>query len=283
MSSYHRAMGLHTAARALALSCHPVPSAAVTGLAAGLGALAGLSAGRTALVAAAVLAGQLSIGWSNDALDAERDRAVRRSDKPVAAGAVSPRAVAVAAGTALVAAVALSATLGGRGGAAALLIVVCGWAYNLGAKATALSWAPYAVAFGALPAVATLSGEPPRMAPVWAIAAGAALGVAAHLANVLPDLRDDQATGVRGLPHRLGARGTAIAAAAVLLAGSAAVQFGSGGGGTWPWVGFAAVAALALGATAIALRRPTSKLFFLAIIAIAVLDLAFFALAGSRL
>ena len=36
--------------------------------------------------------------------------------------------------------------------------------------------------------------------------AGALLGVAAHFANVLPDLADDRRTGVSGLPHRLGAR-----------------------------------------------------------------------------
>src|SRR3712207_7375206 len=32
------------------------------------------------------------------------------------------------------------------------------------------------------------------------------LGVGAHLLNVLPDLEDDAATGVRGLPHVLGPR-----------------------------------------------------------------------------
>ena len=48
--------------------------------------------------------------------------------------------------------------------------------------------------------MATLSASPPRMAPGWAVAAGACLGVAAHLANVLPDLADDASTGVRGLP-----------------------------------------------------------------------------------
>ena len=45
--------------RALALSCHPIPSLAVTALTAGLAALADLPLGRGVLVTAAVLTGQL--------------------------------------------------------------------------------------------------------------------------------------------------------------------------------------------------------------------------------
>ena len=81
-------------------------------LGAGLAALAGLSVGRAVLVTAVVFTGQLSIGWSNDYLDAERDRAVHRSDKPVAAGAVEPRLVRTAAVVALILTLALSAVLG---------------------------------------------------------------------------------------------------------------------------------------------------------------------------
>ena len=104
--------------RALALSCHPVPSVAVTALTSGLAALAGLPLGRAFLVAGAVLTGQLSIGWSNDYLDAERDRAVNRRDKPVATGAVAPRVAGIASAVALVMTLALSAALGGPGGPA---------------------------------------------------------------------------------------------------------------------------------------------------------------------
>lgn len=265
------------------LSSHPVPTVAVTGLSAGLSALAELSLSRGLLVTASVLAGQLSIGWSNDYLDAERDRAVHRADKPVAAGAVSPATAGGAALLALVAAIALSAGMGWRGGGAALLVVLCGWAYNLGLKATALSWLPYAIAFGALPAVSTLSAEPPRMAPGWALLAGACLGVAAHLANVLPDLGDDAATGVRGLPHRIGARPTAIGAAALLLTASGSALLGSGASGAWPWIGVGAATAIAVAAAGIALRDPSSKRFFLAIILIAALTLLAFALAGAAL
>ena len=163
-------------------------------MSAGLAGLADNTVATTILVTATVFTGQLSIGWSNDRIDADRDREVDRSDKPVAAGAVSSTAVGWAAVISLVSTVALSATLHWRAGVAALVIVVCGWLYNLGLKATVWSWAPYAVAFGTLPAVATLArpGDPSPAA--WAVVAGALLGVGAHLANVLPDLVDDVET-----------------------------------------------------------------------------------------
>jgi 4-hydroxybenzoate polyprenyltransferase len=277
-------MSSNSLVRALALSCHPIPSLAVTTLTAGLAGLAGLPLGRGVLVTAAVFTGQLSIGWSNDYIDAERDRAVARSDKPVTSGALPARTAGIAAVVALVGTVALSAALGWPGGAAALVTVLCGWLYNLGLKATVLSWLPYAIAFGILPAVATLSASPPRWPAAWALAAGALLGVAAHLANVLPDLREDEATGVRGVPHRLGAKTTALAGAGVLLVASAVILFGPGGQpGWWRWAGFTAALLVAAAAATSALHDPSSKRFFQATILIAAMDLVFFALSGTSL
>ena len=157
--------------RALALSCHPIPSVAVAAISAGLVALADLTLGRGALVTAAVFTGQLSIGWSNDYLDAERDRAVLRPDKPLATGELEPRVVGMAAAVALLTTIALSGALGWPGGAAALFTVLIAWAYNLGLKATVLSWLPYAIAFGMAPAVVTLSALPPRWPGAWVLAA----------------------------------------------------------------------------------------------------------------
>jgi len=270
--------------RALALSCHPLPSLAVTLLAAGLAALVGLTPGRGILLTAAVFTGQLSIGWSNDYLDAERDKAVHRPDKPVAAGAVTPRLAGITALAALILTITLSVALGWPGGAVALVTVLWGWLYNLGLKATALSWLPYAIAFGMLPAIATQSASPPRWPAVWALAAGALLGVAAHLANVLPDLSEDAATGVRGLPHRLGPRRTALTGAGVLLAVSAVILFGPGDHpGPLRWAGFAMAVTIAGTAATGAYRDPSSRRFFLATILIAILDLVLFALAGTGL
>jgi 4-hydroxybenzoate polyprenyltransferase len=277
-------MASTTLVRALALSCHPIPSLAVTALTAGLAALAGLPPGRGVLVTAAVFTGQLSIGWSNDYIDAERDQAVHRSDKPLAAGEVAPRVAGIATVVAVILTFALSAALGWPGGAAVLGTTACGWAYNLGLKATALSWLPYAIAFGLLPAVVTLSASPPRWPAPWALTAGALLGVAAHLANVLPDLSQDAATGIRGLPHRLGTKTTALAGAGILLAASAVTLFGPGGQpGWWRWAGFAAALLVAGTAAASAYRDPSSQRFFRATILVAAMDLVFFALSGTSL
>jgi 4-hydroxybenzoate polyprenyltransferase len=270
--------------RALVLSCHPIPSVAVTAISAGLVALADLPIGRGALVTVAVFTGQLAIGWSNDYIDAERDRTVLRPDKPVATGAMKPGIAGIAAVAALMVTLSLSAAVGWPGGAAALAVVLCGWAYNLGLKATVLSWLPYAIAFGMLPAVATLSASPPRWPAAWALTAGALLGVAAHLANVLPDFGDDDATGVRGLPHRIGARATALTAAALLLTASAVILFGPvGQPGPWRFAGFTAAVLVAGAAVRLAFGDPSSRRFFLAIILIAGLDVVSFALSGIRL
>src|SRR5437762_3254495 len=85
-------------ARGLAQACHPLPALAVTAFAVAWAAAWGLPAGRVLLVGLAILAGQLVTGWSNDAVDATRDAAAARADKPIARGRVGRRAVAVAAG-----------------------------------------------------------------------------------------------------------------------------------------------------------------------------------------
>ena len=135
-----------------------------------------------------------------------------------------------------------------------------------------------------LPAAATLAASPPRWPPVWALTAGALLGVAAHLANVLPDLQDDAAGGIHGLPHLLGAKATALTGAGLLLAVSAVILFGPGGQpGPWRWAGFGIALLVAATASVSAYHDPSSQRFFLATILIAVLNLAFFALSGTGL
>src|SRR3954466_11443387 len=205
----------------LVLATHAGPTVAVTTVATLLAVASGVGPGRTALLCVAVLAGQASIGWSNDWLDAGRDRAVARADKPVVQGSVAPGVLRMAALLAAGAAVVLSLLLGWTAGLLLLVLVASGWAYNAGLKRTVASVVPYATGFGALPAgvVAAAPGTP--WAPWWLVSAGGALGAAAHLANVAPDLEDDLATGVRGLPHWLGARTSAVLAA--LLLGAASV------------------------------------------------------------
>jgi 4-hydroxybenzoate polyprenyltransferase len=213
---------------ALLRAAHGGPAVAVVALAALLAVAEDLATGRVVLVGLAVLAGQLSVGWSNDLIDAGRDRAVGRTDKPIATGDLTEPTVRAACAAALVAVVPLSFACGWQAGPVHLLLVASAWCYNLGLKATAWSWAPYAVSFGLLPVFVTLAGSPPETPPWWSPLAAALLGVGAHLVNVLPDLDDDAATGVRGLPHRIGRRRLPALATAVLVVGSVVVAVGTG-------------------------------------------------------
>jgi hypothetical protein len=170
-----------TRATSLLLASHPGPTLVVTAISAGLGLGLGYPPGRLALLALAVLLGQLSIGWSNDWLDAARDRAVSRADKPAARGDIPVAVVRASAFAALVLALAVTAILGPGALLAHLIAIAGGWAYNLGLKSTVWSFVPFAVSFGLLPAIATLGQETPAWPAPWVLAAGALLGVAAHI------------------------------------------------------------------------------------------------------
>lgn len=254
-------------------AAHPGPALAVTLLAALLCLPADLSPGRAALVVLAVLSGQLTIGWSNDLLDLARDRAVGRADKPLAAGVLPVPLVRAATVAALVATVALSLASGLLAGLLHLVVVGAGWAYNLGLKSTVASGVPYAVAFGALPAFVWAAGG--GVAPVWVVAAGALLGTGAHLLNAVPDLADDAATGVRGLPHRLGERGSRVGAALLLVLASAVLAAGTA---TLPVAVRLGALLLTVGLAAVAVRAP-GRQGFRAAVGIAVVDVVVLAAA----
>src|SRR3954452_10945017 len=83
--------------RGLVLATHAGPTVAVTTVATLLAVASGVGPGRTALLCVAVLAGQASIGWGSACLDAGRDRAVARADKPVVQGSVAPGTLRTAA------------------------------------------------------------------------------------------------------------------------------------------------------------------------------------------
>jgi 4-hydroxybenzoate polyprenyltransferase len=262
---------------ALARSCHPVPTTAVTLLAAGLAVVAGRGAAGTVLVALAVLSGQLSIGWSNDALDARRDEAAGRLDKPAARGAVSARVLWLAAGLALAACMPLSLASGALAGCLHLAGVAAGWAYNLGLKSTVVSWLPFALAFGLLPGFVWL-GLPGEPWPPWWVSVGCALlGVGAHLANVLPDREDDLGAGVDGAAHRLDEPTARAVMAALFVAAVATVVLGPPGSPSWwGWAGLAVTGAAAI----VVWRRHSARhdrTAFVVAIGVAVLALALLA------
>jgi len=203
----------------LLLASHPAPTFAVTTLGTVLFVSAGNPFGTCLLGALALLTGQLSIGWSNDLIDRRRDRQAGRTDKPLAVGTLTTGLLRPACVLAGLLTVPASLALGWRPGLLHLAAVAAGWSYNLGLKSRTASPLPYLFAFGVLPAVATLALPTPRWPPAWIMLAAGLIGVAAHFANVLPDLADDLAAGVRGLPQRLGlVRAAAVAGVLALLA-----------------------------------------------------------------
>jgi 4-hydroxybenzoate polyprenyltransferase len=188
----------------LLLTCHPLPAGAMTLALTIAAALSGRGPAECLLVAVTVFTGQLTIGWVNDVVDADRDRRAGRRDKPVALGWVDPGTVKVATACMAALVVPLSLANGTAAGIAHLGFVLGGWAYNLYFKRTLLSWLPYAVSFGLLPAFLSygglglgLHGAPPTVAMT---VLAALLGVGVHFLNALPDVPEDRATGVRHLP-----------------------------------------------------------------------------------
>ncbi|HEV3474647.1 MAG TPA: UbiA family prenyltransferase [Actinomycetota bacterium] len=249
--------------KSLVMATHPLPALAVTTL---VGAVV---AARTADPAAilwaigSTAAGQASVGWSNDYLDRHRDAAMGRRDKPLVTGDIHPTTVLIGAVSAVALSVFLSLPLGLRPAVVMAAAVGAAWVYNAGLKATLLSWLPYAVAFGLAPVYiwAVTSETTP---PAWIVVATAVLGMGGHLLNVAPDLEADRATEIRGLPHRLGLRGSLITAC-VLLAAVLALVLVAGGRGQPPsgaQIAAAAVAGALIGAVAWAVVRERARLGF---------------------
>ncbi len=219
----------------LLLSCHPLPALAMTVALTVAAALTGRSGVECLLVAATVASGQLTIGWVNDLVDRDRDRRTGRTDKPVALGWIEPRTVVVATGCAVLFLVPLSFANGWAAGVAHLTLVLSAWAYNLHVKQTPLSWLPYAVGFGALPAFLSYGGLGPGLhggPPTVAVTVCAALfGVGVNFVNALPDAEEDEAMGMRHLPllvarhtgtpllMRISTAFTALAALAIVISG----------------------------------------------------------------
>jgi 4-hydroxybenzoate polyprenyltransferase len=220
-----------------------------------------------ALVLFAVLVGQLSVGWSNDAFDATLDREAGRSRKPTVAGDVAPRSLWAAAWIALAVSSVLSWIAAGPvGGSFHVFFLAMAWLYNVALSRTAWSWLPYALAFGAMPAFlyVGLDGSAP---PWWTVAVFAIVATSAHLANALPDLESDRETGLGGLAVRLGRWRSTVLCWLLLALGTGILVTV-----TWtssPWTsavlvgGF--VAALVVGSI-----RPAAM--FLALLGVVVLD-----------
>ena len=163
-----------------------------------------------------VFTGQLVVGWSNDLYDYEDDLKHNRVKKPLVSGLISRKYLTkwlrFMVPFSFVAN--LLGPLGAKGGLVYMFGISMGVAYNFYFKYNVFSWLPYALAFAALPSCIAISKD--INPPVWMWLGGAIFGSAAHFINVIKDMDQDRASGIGGLPQRLGKR-YSISAAVVLI------------------------------------------------------------------
>ncbi|GAC1451126.1 MAG: hypothetical protein PVSMB4_10740 [Ktedonobacterales bacterium] len=222
--------GLGGRALGFLLVTHPIPSAmyvVAVGLFSWLAAAAAhrpLDPGTLARVLVAVACAQAAIGTTNDYCDRALD-ARAQPTKPLVRGLITPDQALVLMVACSAALLLLMTPLGLVALVLGLLIEAIGLAYDFGFKGTPVSGLLYAIYFPLIPLLAwVVFGRWQPFLP-WVVPLGAALGVAMNVANSLPDLEEDAAQGVRGLPHLLGMRwglavawGTPLAAVALLWA-----------------------------------------------------------------
>ena len=175
------------------------------------------------IIAIGVFCGQLVVGWSNDVIDYQDDLLHNRQKKPLVSGQISLRLLlnCLRVMTPLAIVLNLLGPLGFVGGSLSVLAIGLAVAYNFYFKFTVFSWLPYAIAFGSLPSCMALSkGQAPEL---WMWLGGALLGSAAHFLNVIKDMDQDHASGIKGLPQRLGTKASVVIAMALVAAAFAVI------------------------------------------------------------
>ena len=181
--------------------------------------------GSALIIALGFFSGQLIVGWSNDLIDYADDLSHQRMNKPLVAGLIT-RAflqswLAVMLPVALV--INLFGPLGFVGGGLSIFAILWALGYNFYFKFNICSPRPYAVAFAILPSCMAFSQD--KTPPTWMWLGGALFGMAAHFLNVLKDMDQDHASGIKGLPQRCGKTGSIIAATILIALAIALLLF----------------------------------------------------------
>ena len=175
--------------------------------------------GSALIIALGFFSGQLIVGWSNDLIDYADDLSHRRMNKPLVAGLITRKYLqawlAVMIPVALV--INLFGPLGFAGGGLSIFAIIWALGYNFYFKFNVFSPLPYAVAFAILPSCMAFSQD--KTPPTWMWLGGALFGMAAHFLNVLKDMDQDHASGIKGLPQRCGKTGSIIAAVILIALG----------------------------------------------------------------
>lgn len=171
------------------------------------------------VIAFGIFTGQLVVGWTNDLYDYQDDLRHHRTNKPLVAGLITTSQLRkwIYFMTPFSFLANLAGPLGIKGGLVYMLGIGCGIAYNFYLKFTLLSLLPYAIAFAALPSCTAISKQitPPK----WMWLGGALFGMAAHFINVIKDMEEDQKSGIKGLPQRLGKKNSIFIALLLIAVG----------------------------------------------------------------
>ncbi len=205
-------------ARALLRASHFPQTLAMTIFSTFAALLTSVQGWSLAFLIAAVLCGQLSVGWLNDLVDAALDGSVARANKPLVAGTLQRSALKVAIAIALILVVPLSFLAAGWiGGLAHILAVASAQIYNLYLSRTIWSWLPYAVSFGLLPLFVAQAASTDVWPEATMIALFVLVGVIAHLLNAVPDIAIDREAGKGGLAVSLGRKKSLLLASGLLV------------------------------------------------------------------
>ena len=204
--------------RGLQQACHFGPTVIVTTIAFVFGTYYWWE-GPAFVIAFTVALGQLVVGWSNDLYDYKDDLAHGRTKKPLVSGLITPQYLSkwlrFMVPFSFIAN--LLGPLGIKGGLVYMFGIAWGVAYNFYFKFSAFSPLPFAIAFAALPSsIAISKGITP---PLWMLLGGSIFGMAAHFINVIKDMKEDQASGIQGLPQRLGTKRSVIVAITLIALG----------------------------------------------------------------
>ena len=153
----------------------------------------------------AAASGQAFTGWSNDYIDADLDKSLERTTKPVVRDQLQRSDLVIPMIASLFVVVPTSFLAGGlAGGLAHLVAVASAFVYNRYLCRTSFSWLPYAISFGAYSLFIAQTASREFYPTIGLYVVCALIGVIIHLLNAFPDIEIDRKAGLGGIAVALG-------------------------------------------------------------------------------